>query len=301
VGKYVLIVEPEEGKLSAIAPALKDLDFVVLRAATSSVAQELVSSTPLLSLVAIDGSIGRDEGAELVSALKSEHQELPILWAANQELNAPLSQSRYLPDALVTPPFDAKDLHEVVQRLLMAHLYPEPVVAALVQASIGSLAEAYHAKLQVAGMHMRANRHPLAEVNAILPFVGKHICGRAVVGATAADLLRIRANVVDAPNATVADAEDLAGEIANLVVGRAKAYFSLCDLGFELGTPILLTGKNVSLRYRASRPALVLELSNDDSSLLMSFCFDTYETDRFEEPSAEKLERVIGAGELVFL
>ena len=76
------------------------------------------------------------------------------------------------------------------------------------------------------------------------------------------------------------------------IAGRMKSHFAGFDYDFELGTPIFVTGAQHSLRYRASRPALVLSLGALGQRLWVSFGFDTLDASRLvgsDRPAAAEL------------
>ena len=77
LAKHILIVEPDGGPLGALAPRLKELGLVVLRATTVDAARDIVKKSGLLSLVAIDDAVGAESGAGLLATVKEDHPDLP--------------------------------------------------------------------------------------------------------------------------------------------------------------------------------------------------------------------------------
>ncbi len=300
LAKHILIVEPDGGPLGALAPRLKELGLVVLRATTVDAARDIVKKSGLLSLVAIDDAVGAESGAGLLATVKEDHPDLPVVWVSSRPATAPLSRSEYTPDAILQHPVDVETLHADVDRLLMEQMYPPDLVEFLARACTDVMEAAYHTPLKLSATHIRANRNALGTINAILPFCGRHIAGRVVVGAEERQLLSIRSTILPDAESTLAAAEDLAGEYANLVAGRMKAHFAEHNLEFELGTPILLVGREIGVRYRASRPALVLVLTNKDESLSVSFCFDTFDPSRIAT-GRDETAATTASGELQFL
>jgi CheY-specific phosphatase CheX len=300
LAKHILIIEPEPGRLDELAPRLKELGFVVLRATTPAAAREVVTRTGLLSLVAIDDAVGKDAGSAILEDIKSEHPDLPVIWISSREATAPLSRSQFTPDALLYHPVDVETLHADVDRLLMQQLYPPDVVELLADACAEVMRGAFGTELELKETHIRANRNALGTINAILPFCGRHIAGRVVVGAEPSLLLAIRDSALPGSSPMEDAAEDLAGEYANLVAGRMKAHFAEHDLDFELGTPIILVGTDIGVRYRASRPALVLVLETRDARLSVAFCFDTFDPARILA-ARDEAAVTTASGELQFL
>lgn len=305
LAKHLLFVEPEGGALGALGPRLLELGLVTLHATTVEAAERIVGSTGLLSLVAIDDTVGLEAGAELLAAIKREHADLPVVWISSRPATAPLSRSEFMPDAILHHPVDVETLRADVDRLLMEQLYPPALVQLLADSCCEVMFAAYGVTPTVKDRHIRANRNALGTVNAILPFCGRHIAGRVVVGAEEPVLLAIRATTLPHATGSLLAAEDLAGELANLVAGRMKSHFAGFHFDFELGTPIFVTGPQIAVRYRASRPALVLGLevpggSATASTLSVSFCFDTFDPSRIV-PGQEDATATAQLGELQFL
>lgn len=239
LAKHLLFVEPEGGALGALGPRLLELGLVTLHATTVEAAERIVGSTGLLSLVAIDDAVGLEAGAELLAAIKREHADLPVVWISSRPATAPLSRSEFMPDAILHHPIDVETLRTDVDRLLMEQLYPPSLVQLLADSACEVMFAAYGVTPTVRDRHIRANRNALGTVNAILPFCGRHIAGRVVVGAEEDVLLAIRATTLPHAAGSLLAAEDLAGELANLVAGRMKSHFAGFHFDFELGTPHL--------------------------------------------------------------
>ena len=304
IGKHILLIEPDGGRLSELGPPLEELGFVVISSASVGDSMKIVGESPLLSLVAIDDAIGADRGAEVVATVKKAHPDLPVLWVSSKPASTRLSHSEYAPDILLRHPVDAETLGADAERLLLQHIYPASLTELLADSCVSVMKEAYQTTLSLAATHIRANRNALGEVTAILPFVGRHISGRIVVGGSIEHFFAIRTRMFG-PERTHErhEAEDLAGEFANLVVGRMKAYFVKERLDFELGTPMLIAGADVTVRYRASRPALVLTLTEDAGKLYVAFCFDILVRDYPDDSPSASLSnshRPMEAGDLTF-
>src|SRR5690606_31063756 len=124
IGKHVLVVGPEDGRLRQLEPALASFGFDAMFVTDVAAAGQIVESMLLLSLVVIDGTIGEAAGGELLRAIKDQHSDLPVAWIATRSSPAPVSRRGHAPDILIQHPVDLSTLRDDVEQLLRQHLYP---------------------------------------------------------------------------------------------------------------------------------------------------------------------------------
>ncbi len=304
IGKFILLVEPTEGKLSQMSSALESLGFELLFVNNAAEATDRIGDTPLLSLVVIDDAIGGPEGNELLTKVKDLHVDLPVLWLCTQLAPAPTTNTGCAPDVLLQHPVNVEALNDAAERLLHQHLYPPALTTHIVACCIDSMRAAYNTELTLTATHIRANGLALGPVTGVLPFVGEAISGRLLVSSHHDVLCAIRERAFKgtSPPSSV-DGEDLAGEYANLITGRIKTHFARHDLAFALGTPIIVVGETAKLAYRASRPALVLTFAGIDGTIHVAFYFDLLNREQEAPISANASARgaEVDAGQLRFL
>ena len=302
VGKYILLVEIDGGPLFDLTPHLKSLGFTVLCAATPKAALSLLDATPLLSLVAVDDGLGVEDGAALVDAIKLRQPELPVLWVSSNKSTPPLSSREHPPDVVLHHPIGPDDLEDAADRLLQARFYPDPITEFLGTACIEVMKEAYDTTLTLEGVGIRATGNALASVNALLPFCGARVAGSLLVSAEFEHLAQIRQRFLPGQsNPSREEIEDVAGEYANVLAGRAKALFARYELPFDLGTPIILAGTEINVRSRASRPSLVLILRDGPAVIHVLCTFHLFDTAKVSDWTLEDDPDIAASGELRFL
>ena len=116
-----------------------------------------------------------------------------------------------------------------------------------------------------------------------------------------ADLSTVFRRVVPGKGAvSELETEDLAGEMANKILGRLKEYYIRRGQIFGIASPVYLRG-DVAVRYKAGRPSLVLPFEEAEGTLFVQFCIDTSNPAVGAEPAGEVAEDTTQSGDLLFL
>lgn len=256
------------------ARTLEGLALVEARRASPDEAAAAVATSPDLSLVVVDGVIGESAGAALVTSLRKDDPGLRIVWLGPgaQTLGSfgPAPPDRILPASI-----GAHELEQALRTLLRFDLYPPPIVRTLCDATTTTLEDAFHSPTQACGTFVKANRLMLATTSAILPFSGTKLSGWCLVGGEAEALTGVRARTLkSAGPPTEADLEDLAGELANHIVGHLKRWLALQDLKVSNGTPILMHGTAYKLREKGGLPSAVARPELADGHLFVQLTLD---------------------------
>jgi CheY-specific phosphatase CheX len=298
---HVLLIEPSTGPLNDLAPELASLDFVVQQASTIELAQEAVVATPLLAMVVIDDSIGRSEGVAFVAYVKERHPDLPVLWVGDASAMPFSSFGEHTPDLILKSPVDREAIPSHAKHLLRQHLYPDSLVDLVRDRAQMVFLDGFSTDVNPGPVCLRANRSTLATVSAILSFCGSGLSGRIVVSGAHDHLATVFRRIVPG-EAPVSDfeTEDLAGEMANQILGRLKEYYVQRGQIFGITSPVYLRG-DVAVRYKAGRPSLVLPFEEAEGTLFVQFCIDTSNPAVGTEPAAEHAEDMAQGGDLVFL
>jgi CheY-specific phosphatase CheX len=301
VRTHVLLVDATSQRLNELAEGLRRLDFKLHRAATVSDAERVLSGNALLALVAIDDSLDRREGVAFVNSVKSQHPDLPVLWVG-ADPSLPLSTfGERTPDLILEELVSSEDVELHAQRLLRHQLYPEAIVDMARDRASAVLSSAFASDLEPGVPCLRANRNTLAPVSAILSFCGSGLSGRIVVSGTDDHLATIFRRIVKGDSAvSERETEDLAGEIANQILGRIKEYFTKQGHLFGITSPVYLRG-DVAVRYKAGRPSLVIPFTEDRGTLFLEFCIDTFDPNASTQTPGEEADDPSPGGELVFL
>lgn len=178
--------------------------------------------------------------------------------------------------------------------------YPQEVVSVLERACLEVLAEGFSVSGHLAGTRFQPDEEPLGDMTVVLSFQGPSVAGRVVVTGEERTFRRVRTTCFGAAGETsVSEVHDLAGEIANQVVGRLKSYFVSHGMPFSLGLPMLIRGAGAMLRHSQLRPALVVETASPCGPVFVELCFTQLDLESATEgeiADAEALE----CGELSF-
>lgn len=298
IRKDILLIEPPAGAISRVAPALKDLGFSVLRVGSTEVAMNALSLNPQICLVSVDEGVGAEAAARLVESAKDLYPDLPVFWVKRRTLAANVFR-HVLPDVMLSYPVDPEVFRRQAESVLCVGMYPHVIVEQITSSAKAALLESFNTKLTPAQPFLRSNRNVLSHINALVPFVGVKVSGRLLVGSSPECLTAIRRRVLpNDPEPTSGQLEDLAGELANQVLGRLKGVFHSYSYPFELGTPMFIQGVQSQLRYKAGRPSMVIPFKDATGTVYVEFCFDIFDPDGLSPPSAEPLAP---SGELEFL
>ncbi|MCG8419344.1 MAG: chemotaxis protein CheX [Proteobacteria bacterium] len=299
MNSYILLVHSNSGTLSPLAGDLEALGFRIQQASGGENALDLVAHIPLLALVVLDGEIGGKELVYLVTAIKKVHPDLPILLLKPAQDVGTGRFGEFMPDVILDAGAGAGEIRDRAERLLCQKLYPGEVVETIQSRSRTVLWEAFKSDLKPGAPCLRANRNMLGPICAILSFCGPGIAGRLVVSGTHEHLAAIYRRIIpDVSDVSIDAAEDLAGEMANQIVGRIKEYFVSRGIGFELASPVFLSGADVEVRYKAGRPSLVIPFHESEDTLFVQFCVDRLDREALGEAEGEN---VASGGSIVFL
>ena len=272
--RQVLIVEQPGGPLGELIASFSGnlLDAHVVADAPAAVAA--LSEQPLVSLVVIDDTLGDDAGARLLGAVKDQHSEMPVLWTSTHTLRLPVSPMGRAPDLYLEHPVTPQTFEDAVSQLLKQHFYPAALAERLGQSCVEAVRSAFGVELAVVNTCLRANRTALGSVAALVPFVGPRISGRVSVSSTEATLHGVHRCAFGHDAGDDDALHDLAGEYANLVAGQLKSLLSQHELGFTLGTPIILLGGSMMVAQRASQPGFLLTLDGDAGVVHITVSFE---------------------------
>lgn len=80
--------------------------------------------------------------------------------------------------------------------------------------------------------------------------------------------------VGERPAEVDAEVSDMVGEVTNMISGSAKR--DLADIGFDFGmaTPVVVSGKDHTIRHQVDGPKIILPFMCDAGNAHMEICFD---------------------------
>jgi CheY-specific phosphatase CheX len=146
---------------------------------------------------------------------------------------------------------------------------------------------------------LKANCHTLGHLNALLVFCGEGIAGHAIISGSQEHFTHLCQQLF-APQQEFSptEMEDVAQEIANMILGRFKLFFSRYGLPFELGSPVCMrNGAAFDSRVKVGHPSVVLPFSDGTHTLYVEFCIDILDPTQLEKIELDTAE----PGELTFL
>ena len=226
------------------------------------------------SVLLLSGDVGRETASKVLADAKTRYGSLPAIWIGDLLNGAPLSDFRSSPDAILHEPVSARDVLEKVRELL-EKAHAGTAAELLVEVLSGALRDHDSPSTTASPVRVNALHRLVNDVNTIVAFCGTGISGRLLVSAEESTLLGIRQKTIG-PSVTASryEAEDLAGEIANLAAGKLK--FALDQLGVEceIGTPLLVGRAGAILRPSRGQPSLCVELACDDGSVRGELAID---------------------------
>jgi CheY-specific phosphatase CheX len=285
LGKRALLVERVGGPLSSLTPVIQAGGCEVSRATDARAAVSLAGSMRRLSLIAVNGDIIASDGGWLVSSIKTQHPDLPILWyCADARPAAPLRKVD-----LVT-----NDLKQLEARIscLMSEAFYSPGFVQQILAGARVVLNQFGIDTQASDPSMKSSLTELSEVNAYLPFSGPRVSGHVVLSASMGDLTAAyRAQFPRTKWPGQDDLEDLLGELANQIVGHVKRSIQLEGTECRMGLPHFLRGQGASLRHKVGAPSLCVEFSNATQKLYLELCIHRLDgTTVTESPPNDQLK-----------
>jgi len=87
-------------------------------------------------------------------------------------------------------------------------------------------------------------------------------------------LATMKGMVGEAPDEVNDEITDLVGEITNMVTGGAKRMLSEKGFEFDMATPMVVSGKNHTIKHKADGPIVIIPLSSPHGKAYIEFSFD---------------------------
>jgi CheY-specific phosphatase CheX len=296
---YVVLVEPPDGQLATnLTPRLQTLGLPVALFSSVEEAESFLQGGQLIALVGIDDALGMENAGALLANVRASLPGVPVVWVTREDPNE-LVFSDIAPDKVLAHRSPVVEVIRYADEALLRFFYPDIVVNVLRESIVSVMSSTFKTEGTVARVGLRTNRNLLAYVNGLLPFAGRRTSGRLVVSAAKTYLGELRRRIVPAAAPpSLHEAEDLAGEMCNQVLGRLKGFFWRKSLPVEFGLPIIIRGQNCEVRYKAPHPSIVFDFQEPMGTVHFEFCFDLFDA---KELDTADVETVAPAGSLLFL
>jgi CheY-specific phosphatase CheX len=273
IKKHALVVDRPGGPLGAIASLVRDDGFEIARVSNVRGAVDLVGSARRLSVVVVNGEVVGAEGRWLISSIKEQQPDLPILWFA-QDL------SRGVPPAKIeAATASVQELSGLMMDVAREDFYSASFVSELTKDIQFVLAE-FGVPTQAGQPCIKSNLVSLGEVNTFIAFTGEGAAGHLILSASSGDLTRpFRTKFPHIQFPGQDDLEDYVGEIGNHLGGLLKRVIELSGVvECRIGLPHFIRGSGASFRHRAGVPSLALSFGDETGRLAIELCI--YRFDR---------------------
>jgi CheY-specific phosphatase CheX len=274
-------------RVSAFAGELEALGTAVVRGDDPAQVLDAIGGMSDVSVLLVSSDVGRAATMALLRATKERYPAMPVVWVGDELAGAPLGDFRSSPDALLHEPLSPVGVHHTIVELVQHH-YTDTVAELLVTVVGSALRDIYPEKPERSLVRVDTTHRLITEVNSIVALCGSGISGRLLVSSSEATLVAIHRRLLpdSAPPGRL-EAEDLAGEIANLAAGKLKYALDQMGVACEIGTPLLVGPAGTTLRTSHGQPALVVEFGYGDGVVRGALTID-----RCDDAHVAKLARM---------
>ena len=277
-------------RATRMSDALEALGSAVVRADDASALLLALDTLPEVTALLISGDVGREAAHAVLKAVRDRYAVVPTIWLGDPLGGAPLSDFRSSPDAVLHDPASAEDVTDVIAALLQK-LHTDAIATLFVRSMQDALSRSYDVATEPSPVTVNAIHRLVMDVNTIVAFCGAGVSGKLLVSADESTLLNIYRRVMG-PTAGAGrnQAEDLAGEIANLAVGRVKFAFDQLGVECEIGTPLLVGRSGMILRPTRGQPSLCASFASSEGTIRGELTIDRCTDADLEKLSRELLE-----------
>lgn len=293
--KSILLLGQEDGGLATIIPELKELAFSGVLSSNAEKALEVIGAFKNLTLVIVDGAM---EGVDrhVLEQIKTIQATLPIIWV-NDAGQVTSFADELRPDAEITAPVESAELRITLHNLLFEHYYDAELVKCLHNCS-DQILKRFNALAVSRVPFIRTSPRLLGNVGAVLAFAGGGIYGQLSIAGPIDHFVSLHRRMKLTQRQSMPhDGRDLAGEIANQILGEIRReYFSKKGIDFQLTPPFAVGGDNVELEFKGHKPSLVMPFDESENSVYIEFNYEASNT-AVQKPHGDPVGT---GGEVVF-
>lgn len=291
--KHVLVVAADAAPLCEAARTLEPEEFDLIRATTAVEAKLLLESNAQLSLMAVDRSL-IDDHDEFLRNARDHHKSLPVLWTRPGD--AKIRFAVEPPNAYLDEPFDAAMFREKTRSLIVDDSFPRQVVHGLLSAGNAVLATTCEVAVEAGEPWLKQTGALEGDVHAYISFFGPDVSGHLISSGSLATLCALGERLgFDPEEGQRQVATDMAGEIANQVLGKMKLICGNALRDIRLGIPVIWVASNPSTVLPTDKPSLYVDMTTEDGAVHLLFGFSTL---RVEDPTGGMDDGHMHAGEV---
>jgi chemotaxis protein CheX len=113
------------------------------------------------------------------------------------------------------------------------------------------------------------------DVSGLIGMVGNKTKGSMSITFDENLALEIMQNMLgERANGINEEVTDMVGEITNMVTGGAKRILSESGFEFDMATPIVVSGKNHTIRHKCEGPIIIMPFTSQWGSAFIEICFE---------------------------
>ena len=117
-----------------------------------------------------------------------------------------------------------------------------------------SIKQSFHLNFEERPSYLRSSHEPLAEISGMMSFYGHETIGSVVVSGSREIMSACCEHMLPSnPNEAAAQAQDVAGDMCNAIVGRLKGFLSKTAHAFRTHGPSQRLGTPTSLAFGTGR------------------------------------------------
>lgn len=277
--KYILVVAEKDSPLALVAVGLTSFEFRVTLARDEATARGFIENASDISLIAVDGSLVEDASAFL-AATRDRHRDLPIMWLDAGDGTEFRGEP---PDEMLALPLDAAVFSARAKELLFDDFYPKSMVHGLLSAGNAVLSLTFETGVECGEPWLKQTERLPGMVHAYIPFMSDKASGHLITSGDIHVLAALGERIgFDLEDGERQVAIDMAGEIANQVIGRMK---SLSDVlgDVRMGVPVVWVGMDIAAHFSSDKPNLSVQFETEVGQVHLDFGLHAFSGEAGEE------------------
>jgi len=208
------------------------------------------------SVIVIDEGAEPDKRRGVLRLVKRLRPDIPVVWHVLQAVSL-TSFSKYHPDFVVASMLDpGRAWSDVADRLRESPI-PDEFKERIKQVLRDGVQNAFGVSFELTTLYIQSTSTIAHPVNTLLPFVSDRVGGHIAISGDDAALGSVWERLMPGTRPKFVDEQDLAGEIANVAIGRLKELLLGYQSSLSLGMPLYLGG-DPRVLYRTSKSGLVV-------------------------------------------
>jgi|GEM_PF-5062562 len=251
----VAIAIANEASLPRVTSALSALGFDVR--ATPINTWDVTHVPDGTYVVAIDEGSCPSAAVKILMELRRERPGVRVIWIVQRDVSLH-SFAECQPDYVVSDAIDPdRGWDDVAARLQGKGGMADVLVDRLLESVREGLDNAFGVSFSLHALYVRAASDIETTVTTLLPFMGDTCGGHLLVSGEPAGFTDVWQRLVPGTEPELWELQDLAGEMANLALGRVSDALLQPSSSITMGLPIYMT-KSTSLLYRATSSGIVI-------------------------------------------